>query len=202
MKIDYETQSLHENLNKLSPWQAAVFSACCAERLLPNYALFSREVGWGDPKLLRNLLDSCWDAISHASEDKIVFELNIRLCDSITPDTEDFVVPSISMALDAAIAVRCTLECLRFRNSEQAKNASRCALDTVDMYLRGKAIEKGLDHNSELIFIESHPLLLHEIEAQNGTIDILNTLPDKPKRACDDIRMRCFNQGISNLGYS
>jgi uncharacterized protein len=64
MSIGDKNEGIYRQLRNLQFWQAAAFCACCAERLLPMYARFSSESGWGDPQLLRSTLDYCWDVVA------------------------------------------------------------------------------------------------------------------------------------------
>jgi uncharacterized protein YjaG (DUF416 family) len=162
---------LTRNLGERPPSARIAFAAACAERLLPHYAAFAAETGWGDPALLRRALDRAWDFAAGA--DVPLEELQaLRLAaDDATPDTEDFTTALVSPALDAANAVWYAVGCCIAADPGQAAEAGRCATATVDIYVQEREEMEPGDPDLEQR-IASHPLMLAELERQR--LDLLS----------------------------
>lgn len=81
----FDTEGLREQLLSLTPPQLLAFGLTCSERLYPNYVVFSREQGWGQPESLRASLDLAWDALSGRVPPPDVLSHLERSADSLIP---------------------------------------------------------------------------------------------------------------------
>src|SRR5262245_44659155 len=66
------------------------FAASCCERSFPNYVIFNRNEGWGDPRPLRSALDSVWSFIAGGSLSADQCALHKQSCEAVIPDLENF----------------------------------------------------------------------------------------------------------------
>ncbi|MEG4506105.1 DUF416 family protein [Microcoleus sp. F6_B4] len=56
----FELDTLEQELKQLSHLHQVAFAASICERMLPMYEKFSRRANWGQPSLLREVLDEVW----------------------------------------------------------------------------------------------------------------------------------------------
>lgn len=56
----FNLDSLKQELKQLSHLHQVAFAASICERMLPMYEKFSRRANWGQPSLLREVLDEVW----------------------------------------------------------------------------------------------------------------------------------------------
>ncbi len=56
----FNLDSLKQDLQQLSHLHQVAFVASICERMLPMYEKFSRMANWGQPSLLREVLDDVW----------------------------------------------------------------------------------------------------------------------------------------------
>ena len=54
---------IHLRLEKLESWPHVTFMASLCERMYPNYAMFCKQTGFGDPQLYRRILDLIWETV-------------------------------------------------------------------------------------------------------------------------------------------
>jgi uncharacterized protein YjaG (DUF416 family) len=146
------------------------FAAACAERLLPNYAAFSREEGWGSVSVLREALTMVWRSLEGEPQSKERIDSLTEEVKRQIPDTEEFSSQHVSAALDAGAAVVHVLESLSNGAVEPALLAASLAHDTVHMHLQATI---GVDY-SEPGFddaIYGQPLMIRELERQRTDLD-------------------------------
>ena len=164
--------SIEKILPKMPPRSWVAFAASCCERMLPNYEAFSKEVSWGDARVLRNALDFVWRSLLVDSSDQEAVQMHIGSCECVIPDTEDFLSPLTSSALDAAASVEETLQCMLETDVNRAIDVSRLAADSVHMYIqhRDQLDPSRSDFDT---MIERDPLMKSEREAQGLALKIL-----------------------------
>src|SRR4051812_43018516 len=121
---------LIQEIAALPPSHRIVFAASCSERLIPNYAAFSRMEGWGDTGVLLHALNAAWDHIAGMSLSEPRVRELLAACERIAPDTEDFSSIYTSAALDATTAIIATLECCLAGDIQSAAHAAQSARDT------------------------------------------------------------------------
>lgn len=132
----FDPDGLRKLLLGLAPQQRLAFGLACSERLYPNYTVFAREQGWGEPETLRAALDLAWDAVlGQPASSEIVREIKKRVEDA-EPDTEDFGTILVSSALDAATTAGLVLKLLEVDDIDVAVEIASLARDTVDMYVQ------------------------------------------------------------------
>lgn len=107
-------------LSSLPSWKAAAFCGACAERLLPNYAAFTRTVAWGDSSELRCLLDNLWEQLATGNTQANTLAEKLKKSEVLCPQVEDFQYAWTPEALDAALSVYFGYACLLEDDSNNA----------------------------------------------------------------------------------
>ena len=163
-----------ENITNQPRWKQLAFMACCCERMLPNYRVFSDETGWGVHDVLESALDACWNYIEADVMPPAVIEV-LQQCEAQAPNMEDFPSEYTSPALDAAVAIATLVEgTLKIENqSADVEQVATLARDTIDMYLQ---FQEDLDPNDPDLDrkILSNNLMRREVDAQINCIDLLS----------------------------
>ncbi|WP_338863650.1 DUF416 family protein [Myxococcus stipitatus] len=175
MEQPFNADALVRRLGRLSLQARLAFLLSCAERLIPNYAVFSRHHGWGNPGVLRHALDLGWSYLSGNWVERGDIEGCLARCKDVTPDTEDFVSEHVSAGLDAAVCCAFTLELLLKDDSKKVMEGASLARDTVDMHVQ--ALENLDPRDSELeqkIF--RHPLMQRELKHQREDLEMLERM--------------------------
>jgi uncharacterized protein len=187
-------------LDRLPPAHRTAFAAACAERLLPNYAAFAAETGWGDTRRLRAALDAVW---RHLGDPGGVAASELRAhyaaVDEAIPDTEDFDTPLVSFALDAGVAVLSATAACYDPDPAHAASASEAATDTLDMFIQESLDLDASGPELEAV-IAAHPLMQRERARQ---AEDLQTLADASVLTADvleALRARSWNGGVGNVG--
>jgi len=128
---------LGKELSGLSAYQLMVWGYLICEGLYPNYVAFHMAKQWGDPSVLREILD--W--LRHIIKDRtqyspVTAQLYFEKVEAITPDTEDFSGVLGSEALDVCCAVLNLLEFTVTRNVESVVQIAGHARDTIDLFVQ------------------------------------------------------------------
>jgi uncharacterized protein YjaG (DUF416 family) len=185
-------EKLLTRLKALPHQKRVAFAASCCERLMPNYAAFSRQVDWGSPQVLRSALDAAWRFVETGRVDKAELCTAIEACNQNIPDTEDFTHSLTSAALDAGAGVFETLQCVFDGSAQHSADVGEMAYDTVFMYFTDK-------DRPDPAITGQHPLVLAESDRQARTLILLESLPELSIEAIRNIRRE--NEGKSNLSY-
>lgn len=197
-RTEFDEETLAAVLGELSPRHRAAFAAAVCERLLPNYVAFSRETGWGEPEVLRTVLDEVWAFVRGATLASRALREREAQVERATPDTEDFDTYLVSPALDAGAALLAALECVRTTDASKAAEAAGMARDTVDMYVQELEDMSPGDRELEEKIL-NHPLMVRELERQEADLLAL-----RQAEVIDDAlvaRLRALGQdGPSNIG--
>lgn len=201
MEQAFDGERMRSAVRNLTREGRLAFALSCAERLFPNYAAFSAEVGWGDPSMVRRALDLGWLHLAKANAEVAAEGVRLRsLIDEVTPDTEDFDVPSVSAALDAAAAAHVVLCLLESDLVELVVRVASLCRDTVDIYVGELASEAEgqfahLDPGHEQQILK-HPFMQAELRRQREDLDLLANSRWSP----DDLAARWREPACSNIG--
>lgn len=188
------------SLDALPATHRAAFAASCAERLVPNYAAFVEETGWGETQRLRAALDAVW---RYLSEPDTVPPSDLRshyvAVDEVIPDTEEFDTPLASSALDAGVAVLGATAACYDPDVRHAASASQSATDTVDMYIQEllDPSSSGMDFEAQ---VASHPFMQRESARQAEDLSMLQQAGKLDHVVLEKLRLRSWNAGVSNIG--
>ncbi|WP_448268419.1 DUF416 family protein [Nostoc sp. DSM 114159] len=196
----YEFNVLEAELTELSPVHRLVFAASCCERLLPNYSLVKQEDGWGDPSILRNVLNEVWSFLEGKPVNaKQICQL-LKVCDEAVPNA-DYVSGSQYdvEAQEAASAICFTLEACLDPTPKNIIKVAKCVMNTIDGYLSAmKDIEdpnwwdeKSLEEQKEEF--SNHMFAIREMAKQSEDLQKLKTV-DK----LDINFLQCFRTSFIN----
>lgn len=178
MKIcRFNEQQLVEELAQIPPLQRAMFAAACAERLLPAYAAFADQTGFGDLPRLRTVLERVWRDLEGDTMGDEELRATLDLCMDSIPEEEDGWAPEQAAAEDYVEALAYTIRCRRTGDAQEAAWAARCPYEAADHFV----IEhEGIDTNQagaeERVL--SHPLVQLELTRQRRDIEDLLTAGD------------------------
>lgn len=198
MEQPLNPDDLRTKIDRLSARGRIAFLLSCAERLVPNYAAFSKHHGWGDVGALQQALDLGWRCLSGRPVDAGEVHRCLSRCETATPDTEDFESKYVSSGLDAAVCCAFVLELLLQDDSQKVVEGASLARDTVDMHIR----ELESLHPQDPALEEKicrHPLMQRELQRQREDLEMLTQI----KLAGDDIEelsRRWRNPPVSNIG--
>jgi hypothetical protein len=195
-EFKFDGNELKTMLLRLSPYQQIAFAAACCERMLPNYAAFSKMEKWGNTTFLRSALDEVWGLIEKNRCDKQTIQRHVNQCESIVPDTEEFSSIYTSPALDAANAIIETLECCLSHDTAKIVDVAGFARDTVDMYIQDKENIERFDAQVEQQIL-SHPLMVREMKQQREDLHFLIETPILDGKSLQSYRKA--SDGKSNI---
>jgi len=201
LNLCHSLQRIDAELLTLSSVQSAIFSAACAERLLPNYAEFSRAVQWGAPFQVRVLLDYVWEVVAGKLLEQEVLGAAIKLCTELTPNTADFNYQFTAQALDATSCLFYALDSLLGNNGHNALESAQSARFSVEHYLMSQALFQGNEGDVEEI-VYSSTYWIREINIQECVLNTLVSCDGADKKLIEDIRTQSWNNGVSNLGVT
>ena len=165
---------LKNRLSKLPCCSMVAFSASCAERLLPAYGRYSKQVQL-DPET-SGLFDRCIEMIwsllqSQLGETREIEEMALACSDNI-PEEEMALQAGEPYAADAATAVVFSLKALLSCEPQQAVWSARRAYDAIDNFVAVSA-HSELSSSFDEDQILSHPLVQSELERQELDLLIL-----------------------------
>lgn len=191
---------IEQVLSNLPSWKAAAFCGACAERLLPNYAAFTRAVAWGDSSELRRLLDNLWEQLASSNTQASALAAMLKKSEALCPQVDRFQYAWTPEALDAALSVYFGYACLLEGDSNNAVHTSRGAFYTVEHYLTMQALFKGKDVPPEICVYPSK-LWSDEVAAQLKTIAVIEGITNQNDHELISLRTQCWRNGVSNIGF-
>jgi len=196
--VAFDLDSLEKRIARLPPRHRAAFAALCTERMLPNYAAFTRICRWGEPQKLRDALDKVYEALATGTVDSDALRKLKAACEKQIPDLDDFADESVSWAADAGHALQATFECLLTGDPRQAASCATVAKDTVDNFIQE---QMELSYSDPVLAgkLEDDPLLLREMSRQQYSLDALEKLKALDAKSVKQLRTEFGGQGKSNI---
>jgi len=131
--LRYDEEVLVQQLNALPLWGKVAFAVACAYRLMPSYARFFSETGWGNPRLLNDALEY---SLRHAWDCPIDEGTIADMIDAVMvviPDENDVQSQYQPFGEDAGAAVAYVLRTMRTGDSNEAAWAARRAYEAVEL---------------------------------------------------------------------
>jgi len=201
--------SLKQDLEKISPLHRVALAASCCERLLPNYYVFAREEGQGNPSIPREALDEVWQILNGKPIDtETIRQLEENKNYALIPDEEVFNSQYNYEAQLAAIAIFNTLEaCLISPNLQMIMSVLEGTGDTISEFLR---VEKQINDPNWLNKsaeeqdqeIDNHPFTIREIAKQREDLQRLKEIETLNREFLDWLRTSSDNGGRSLIDIS
>jgi uncharacterized protein YjaG (DUF416 family) len=175
MERPFNRDEVLRSLRQLQVSGALAFALSCAERMLPNYSVFSRTEHWGSVQSLRDALDAGWDVLVGQQVSAQLLTRLEKECQEATPDTENFDSIYLSPALDAACAAGQVLEFVRTQELSLVADLASLSCDTVDMYVQEL---EGMDAQDPRLEqrILTHPMMQAELSRQRSDLARLQTI--------------------------
>jgi uncharacterized protein YjaG (DUF416 family) len=187
-----------ERLDRLENWKQVAFMALTGARMLPNYARFFDETGFGDPSVLDRFHQLAWTWVETAFAPDDVPVL-ISECEVLAPDTEQYHSRYTSAALDAANVTAMILEAIVHPGRVRAIEAAALARDTVDLF-----IQETLDLNPNAPnfedFILNHDLMQQELRHQREDLELVMRAPNDRATVGSEMRVGAARITSGSLG--
>ncbi|WP_440876987.1 YjaG family protein [Thalassotalea sp. PLHSN55] len=186
----------------LSQWRQIAFSAALLERMLPNYKMFTDNVEFGNPAILRNQLDLIWQWLDKNNRCKINYDAQLLKLEEQIPDPESFEFFGVFPALDTCMALMSLLQAMQDKDTQGFSNVCRLSENSVSAYIElllAHEQESGNDVDGSDDAILAHPLMMWEQEVQQELLDVLQNAPEN-KQTCQKIKALVLEEGLSNLG--
>ncbi|RTE86520.1 MULTISPECIES: YjaG family protein [Gammaproteobacteria] len=193
-------KTLFQRIRKLEPAQQAVLAAYLCERLLPNYNLFSEHVGFGDPKILRGLLNLVWDKISVNKGGD--WERWQEKLEAVTPSDNDFDMLGVYPAIATCTALSCLAQGIADKESAPFLDVAKISQGSVSHYLELGEFADVDDPKKRYECIEEHELMAYEMATQEAMVEFLESSANVDKALVSDVRKIAREEGHSNLGLS
>ncbi|MBU3825163.1 MAG: YjaG family protein [Candidatus Oceanisphaera merdipullorum] len=184
----------YKKINKLAPWQQTVFALALAERMYPNYQLFSETSKTGNGKRFRETLDILWTYLTIKGS-RVDLSAELESFENFIPDPTKSESYGAYPALDACVALGCAFNSVICRIGEEATEASHASLGTVAGFVELLA-ERDLSEEE----LYEDELLMAEMEFQVELLDRVS----QPRDADAILAVRDFaaQGGVSNIGIS
>jgi len=194
----FDASSLRARLEKLVSGKQLAFGAVTCERLLPNYAAFQKDTGWGDVALLRKALDFVWSSIGSESIDARRARSITTSIEAVTPDSEDYETVYADLAQDACLCVLNLLGFLSEKDVDKIIYAVTYAADSVDLYVQ--EIENMAPNDPELEQkILNHRLMQRELAQQEKNLADIEQASALSPDFLNALKASWNNEGKSNL---
>ena len=184
----------YKKINKLAPWQQTVFALALAERMYPNYQLFSDTAEFGNGAQFRDTLDTLWTYLT-VKGSRVDLSAELDAFEKLIPDPTRFEHYGAYPALDACVALGAAYNSVICRVGEEAVEASSASLGTVAGFVDLLA-ERELSETE----LYDNELFMAEMEFQVELLDRVS----QPRDADTILAIRTFSaqEGVSNIGIS
>ncbi|WP_108649495.1 YjaG family protein [Dongshaea marina] len=184
----------YKKLNKLMPWQQTLFSLALAERMYPNYQLFSEACDFGQAQKLRLALDTMWQYLVQRSM-QVDLSAQLEEVESQIPEPQKFDSYGVYPAIDACVALCSAYNSVVCRIGDEAEEASKVSLNCVAGFVELLA-ERELSEEE----LYEQELVEQEMEFQ---VELLQRVAQpRDEKVIEGIRELATAQGVSNLGIS
>jgi uncharacterized protein YjaG (DUF416 family) len=199
MNFSNDEEKMILDLKSISHKHRIAFAASCCERLLPNYRAFSLIEGWGDPLLMRKILDRVWAFLEGEYLSEIEFNQFQKQCEGIIPDTEDFASLFVGLAVNAGAALLYVLRYCTNNNVDELLFVSRLSIESIEAYLNVVNDPNLTYHTSDKQFdawLRQSPLIRAEIEKQKHDFEILRSSPEITRAFIENLKRLSQKNGI------
>lgn len=182
----------YKKINKLAPWQQTVFALALAERMYPNYQLFSDTSNAGNGERFRETLNTLWTYLTIKGS-RVDLGAELEAFEAFIPDPTQSENYGAYPALDACVALACAYNSVIGRIGEEAIEASHASLGTVAGFAELLAERELSDEE-----LYEDELLMAEMEFQVELLDRVS----RPRDAEVILAVRDFaaQGGVSNIG--
>lgn len=184
---------LHQ-LNQLSRWQQMAFICALAQRMSPNYQLFSETTGFAVSTDFRKYLELFWEYLG-SSKSRVNFEVQQVQFDELIPDPQQFEMYGVYPALDACVVLSVLFNSVVSPDGEEASQASQTSMATVVGFIEMQLGELDEDE------LAKQELVQDEIAYQNELLRLVQGF-EKNSPQLKSIKNHGRHGDISNIGIS
>ncbi|GHG76256.1 hypothetical protein GCM10010919_30990 [Alishewanella longhuensis] len=186
-------------MRELSLHQQAAIAATLMERMLPNYQLFAEVSQFGDSKLLRNILDLCWEWLT-VKKVKINFERLAEELELVTPEVSQFDMFGVYPAVDCATALDMMLNGICQQDPAEFVNVAKISQATVARLIEYEAEDIDVTTEAELKkIVRDHPLMHYEMECLAELIELVRPMHPVGREQMQQLKAWVKEQGLTNL---
>ena len=164
---------LKQRIGLLSQGKRVALALLFCERMVPTLNKFAKETGF-DSSVYREHLDDAWRNPDQGTSSSDYGEA-AKQCLDHAPDTEDFIHPLMSAALNAALSVAETMEFLADNDVNHLVEVAVLARVTAASYAQLMAATPP--HSLNYDEVMEHPLVQHELQQQADDLEFLEALP-------------------------
>lgn len=194
----FSGSALKMRLKKLDSERQLTFGALCCERMVPNYLAFQQDTGWGDITAVQKALDYVWKFLQGQIPNSQEIKNATRYCESVTPDSGDFVSLYVTSAQDVCFAVCGLLDYLLESDIDKIVRAATYATDSVDLYVQ--EIDNMAPDDPQLEQkILVHRLMQRELRQQEEDLIAIECAPSLSQEFFTQRKSSWNNTGKSNL---
>jgi uncharacterized protein YjaG (DUF416 family) len=162
---------LKQRIGLLSQRKRVVLALLFCERMVPALNKFAKETGF-DSSVYREHLDDAWRNQDTSSSD---YGEAAKQCLDHAPDSEHFIHPLMSAALNAALSVVETMEFLADNDVNHLVEVAVLARVTAASY--AQLMVATPPHSLNYDEVMKHPFVQHELQQQADDLEFLEALP-------------------------
>ncbi|MCB5225322.1 YjaG family protein [Alishewanella sp. 16-MA] len=186
-------------MRELSLYQQAAIAATLMERMLPNYQLFAEVSEFGDSKLLRNILDLCWEWLT-VKKVKINFERLAEELELVTPEVNHFDMFGVYPAVDCATALDMMLNGICQLDAAEFLNVAKISQATVARLIEYNTVDEDITTEAELKkIVREDPLMCYEMECLAELIALVTPMTVIGREQMQSLKAWVKEQGLTNL---
>jgi uncharacterized protein len=204
--LDYRNLNvLEKELEELSPFHRLAFAASICERMLPNYAAFSKATGMGNFAKLRSALDEIWEILQGKPINVEIIRQLLQDCQDATPDGDDG--EHYNYEADQTVVTMCyALEACLEPTPERVARVSQCVGDLLyDLVDTEKDTDPDWEEksfNEQMKDVESLPFAIREIAKQKEDLHQLKSAKTLDPGFLKWLRTSFENEGRSLIDLS
>lgn len=197
-----QRNAISNSISGFNFWQKAAFCALCCERALPNYFYYAQLNHFGQPELLKEIINVSWNSILNQ---ELVMELE-QMQEYLEQLNTDEVVPDSSESMhadwaqDAAMVVYDLVRFLIEGNEKMVLDISSCCIETTQKYVFENYGYVDDNHPNYEVKMLSYDVTSQEITIQRKQLKILNSTKVVTVSLIDELRL-LHNNGKSNIGF-
>ncbi|RUO33887.1 YjaG family protein [Aliidiomarina soli] len=188
-----------QQIRELPFLHQALLACYLSARMRPNYDLFHRVTGFGDPKVLQGALDVVWHWLGHGG--KANFARWQEKIDEQTPSEHGHDLLGVYPAMEACVAISTLLQGLLDKEDKPLLDVAKVSQGSVAHFLElTEGAEMSPDDRQQML--QEHELVEYEIAMQQAMVTFLQGQPEITADLVKMVRSMVEDEGISNLGLA
>jgi uncharacterized protein YjaG (DUF416 family) len=173
--LRFDDAELIARLAKLPNKLRVAFAAACAQRQLPNYEMFSKKSGSGNPQIFEEALDSVWEDLQGRPVSDVELASTLEKCLSLIEGEKDDPDEDAAYADDAAASVAYAIRARLTGAPQEAAWAAKRAYEAIDHMVMNQ-FPTGLIGRDLERDVVSHPLVQTELRRQQADLRDLESV--------------------------